>query len=358
MQDGPAISWELAQLIHSAYIKLHGNSSTLQHLAGRGGFSWTEVSLIFRELRQKHSKDHNDMIEASRDPRAVKNWSYQLAQRQRRPGIPGVGIRTPRARQIISSRQPPAPIEQHQTPLMEDEKLMPLAVICWKWNHPTYRSKYTAEHVNVLANMVARHYPHPHRFVCITDDPTDVNCETLPIWSDGANLVNVSGAHLPSCYRRLKIFDPSISKSLGRRIVSLDLDVVIVRDVSSIWNRDDQFIGWQVPGFIHPKVFNGSMFLFQSGTHGWLWTEFKPDKSPQETKKAGYFGSDQGWLSYRLATLRPGWTERDGVYSYPRQVRTLGALPSDARIVIFHGKRKPWDEFNSRQASWISKHWR
>ncbi len=45
-----------------------------------------------------------------------------------------------------------------------------LQVITFKWSQPGYRSKYDATHVNIMQRMVARHYPHPHKFVCITDE--------------------------------------------------------------------------------------------------------------------------------------------------------------------------------------------
>ena len=43
-------------------------------------------------------------------------------------------------------------------------------VICMKWG-----SKFGAEYVNRLRSMVVRHLPHPHRFVCFTEDARGID---------------------------------------------------------------------------------------------------------------------------------------------------------------------------------------
>lgn len=339
MQDGPSITRELAEIIHTAYVKVHNKPTPLANIEDRGGFTWTEVSQVFAKLAQQDVHLRTKLIRAAHDPLEFRKMMQQT--RHVRPPPP----------------DPKPPAEAGDAPTVALD-MPPLTVVTFKWFQAGYRAKYTAEHVNALANMVARHYKKPHRFVCVTDDPKDVNCETLPLWDDHANVPNVSGGHLPSCYRRLRLFDPKVACSLGHRIVSLDLDVVLLRDMSPLWDRPDTFVGWKVPGFIHQGVFNGSMFMFKAGTHGFIWSEFDPVRSPQEYKRAGYFGSDQGWLSYRLRLHRSGWDATDGVYSFPREVRMSGHVPRDARIIIFHGKRKPWDEHPAIHARWIRENWR
>jgi hypothetical protein len=239
--------------------------------------------------------------------------------------------------------------------------LEPATIVCWKWSKPGYRVNFTAEHVNALmapGGMVDRNYKSPHRRVCITDDPTGIKCETLPLWDDHNGMDNACGKHLPSCYRRLKIFDKNISRSLGARIISLDLDVVICGDMRPVWDRPATFCGWQVEGHTHSIVYNGSMFMFESGQHSDIWDTFDPNVSPMQSTRAGYFGSDQAWISFKIRGRLPGWTQNHGVYSYPRDVRKRQPFPHNARIVIFHGKRKPWDPIMETEAPWIAKHWR
>jgi hypothetical protein len=230
-------------------------------------------------------------------------------------------------------------------------------VFCFKWNSPTYKVRYTAHHVNVVRDMVLRNYDGPIRFVCITDGPQGVEGETFPLWGDCAELVNASGQHLPSCYRRLKLFDPETQAALGvnsgDRLVSLDLDTVITGNLNSLWDRSDSFVGWALPGTYHPRVFNGSMWLLQAGAEANVWRKFDPNTSPAEARAAKYLGSDQSWMSYQLQG-RAGWGETDGVFSYPNRFRGAQETPPQARIIMFHGFQKPWD----CTQRWVRDHFR
>lgn len=236
----------------------------------------------------------------------------------------------------------------------------PLTVVLWKWRAPGYRFQFGAEHVNVATDMVRRHYPGV-RVLCITDDPTDVECETMPLWDLYSDVPNPSASNhlVPSCYRRLAVFSRPVAAALGPRIVSLDLDAVLCGDLRPLWDREEDFVGWALPGRSHARVFNGSMWLARPARLTWLWDEWDPERSPRETDAAGYRGSDQGWLSYRLVSRYPGWTSRDGVYGYKYHVAPRGGrLPSNARAVFFYGDPKPWDRQALQRSPWIAEHWR
>ncbi len=204
--------------------------------------------------------------------------------------------------------------------------------------------------------MVRRHYPHPHRFVCITDDTTGLyGVETIPLWSDHATLIAPTGPRNPSCYRRLKLFDPAIESLLGPRFVSLDLDCVILKDLTPLWHRDEDFVMW---GDTNPKThYNGSMVLMNAGARPKVWTEFKPPDSQNQAKAAGHFGSDQGWISFCLGPGEARWTKADGVYSYRNDIGIHGTLPSDARAVFFHGRFDPWSPEVQRSHQWVAANW-
>jgi len=218
--------------------------------------------------------------------------------------------------------------------------------VTFKWKSLEYRVRYEALHANILEAMVRRHWRGDMRFVTITDDPQGIDGETFPLWSDCAQLVNASGRHLPSCYRRLKLFDPEQQAALGikpgERIVSLDLDMAITAELNPLFDRDDDFIGWALKGSHHPRVFNGSMWMLRAGTEAHVWTDFDPDKSPGEARQAGFLGSDQSWMSYRLQS-RAGWTQDDGVYSYATELKRFDAPPANTRVILFNGfNEKPW----------------
>jgi hypothetical protein len=235
-----------------------------------------------------------------------------------------------------------------------------LTVVCWRWKpRPGYRSQYSGEVVRVLKNMVARHYPDPHRFVCVTDDASDLKgIETIPLWSDHAQLPHPHSHTHPSCYRRLRAFAPEMRDVFGERFVSLDLDCVIMGDLRPLWNRSEEFVGWG--GTTNPpSSFNGSMFLMSAGARKMVWQTFNPDTSPTLAKRAGFYGSDQAWISYCLKGRNEArWSDADGVYSYRLHVWPVGGrLPGNATVVFFNGKKDPWSP-DVRGLEWVQQHWR
>lgn len=237
--------------------------------------------------------------------------------------------------------------------------------VCWKWKSPSYRTVFTAEHANVWNASLRRHYDGDIRTICITDDPKGVEFETFPLWKDCSRLQNPSGPHLPSCYRRLRIFSSFATGEMdideGSEVVSLDLDVVVVRDIKTMLDMypESDFVGWRGVGSYNPVVYNGTLFRFRTGAMDWLWDDFDPEKSPMAANRARYFGSDQGYLSWRLNGTKPGWGALDGILSFTSDMRAYRALlPEFARIVSFNGKKNPWDADTMANAPWVRKHWR
>lgn len=240
-----------------------------------------------------------------------------------------------------------------------------LTIVTWKWApKPGYRSTFTAEHVNTLARMVARHYPHPHRVVCVTDDDRgiDPSIGVVPLWGDHGQLLSPHGAGQPSCYRRLKAFSAEAAELFGERYVSVDLDCVITGDLSPVWNRPEDFCIW---GDTNPTTFyNGGMWLLRAGARRQVWETFDPIESPKKSRALKQWGSDQGWIGACLGPDEAKWGCGDGVYSYRNHIApapvhggTSGRLPPDARIVFFHGAVDPWGP-QAQQLAWVREHWR
>ncbi len=240
--------------------------------------------------------------------------------------------------------------------------MKPETVVCFKWKPMEgYRCDFSPDTVNILRRSVARNYSHPHRFVCVTDDPAglDPEVEVIPLWSDFARIQSPHGGKNPSCYRRLRLFSKQIATVLGPRFVALDLDTVVLDDVTPLWDRPEDFVIW---GDTNPKTpYNGSMFLMTAGTRTQVWTEFDPQASPQQAKAAGFWGSDQGWISFILGRDEARWGTKDGVYSYRNHLLTThGKLQPNARIVFFHGANKPWQSAVASRPGhqWIRDHYR
>ena len=213
--------------------------------------------------------------------------------------------------------------------------------------------------------MMRRNYAGEHRLVCITDNPHGVEIETFPLWGDHARLRNPNGGHLPSCYRRLKIFSTpqleAMDVEVGERVVSMDLDVVIMKDITGMFESDNDFMGWKRVSSNpkKPAGYNGSVFMFRAGKFDFLWDTFDAVTSPMRTRKAKQFGSDQGWISFNLDGRGPGWTQASGMYSYSSDICSVGRRKPwpNARIVSFNGKHKPWMGFVKAEHPWIARHY-
>lgn len=232
-----------------------------------------------------------------------------------------------------------------------------LTVVTWKWERqPGFPVVYTAGHVNALRRAVAAHYDRPHRFVCVTDDPTglDRDVEVVPLCKRYAHLRNPSNRSGPNCYMRLFAFSEEAGEVFGERFVSMDLDIVVTGDLVQVWDRDEDFVICHNPSGIAP--YNGSMWLLRAGTRREVWERFDPKRSPVRSKALGYFGSDQAHIAAVLGTNEATWTEADGVYSYRRHIQRTGQLPENARLVFFAGRDKPWHPPVRRRNPWIEEH--
>lgn len=235
--------------------------------------------------------------------------------------------------------------------------MLPESFVTWKWRTPGYRTQFTAEHVNTLARMINRHFPGPVPLICVTDDTAGLDPRTvfaMPPWDDWKALQSPHGPRWPSCYRRLRAFHPEAAKWFGQRFVSLDLDMVVTGDLTPLFDRAEDFVGWQDPN--KPAQLCGSMFMLTAGSRPYVWTSFDPGQSPARAASAGFMGSDQAWVSYAL----PGaarWTRADGIVSYRKDL-CEGALPlpTDTRLVVFHGRHDPWGP-QPQTLDWVREHY-
>jgi hypothetical protein len=235
-----------------------------------------------------------------------------------------------------------------------------LTFVCWKWKPMVgYRSKFSPDTVNVLFNMLSRHYLKPFELVCVTDDPggIDPRVRIIKLWSDYANIPSPHRGLNPSCYRRLKMFSRGAGELFGPRICSIDLDVVICREITSLFETDIDFKMYGDTARGTP--YNGSLIYHKAGARPQLWEKFDPYTSPALGLQLKYIGSDQAWIGACLGPHEAKFTKADGVYSYRNQIMPAGGvLPPTAKIVIMHGHVDPWDVHIQRKHKWIAEHYR
>lgn len=252
--------------------------------------------------------------------------------------------------------------------------MLDLAFVCWKWKSPFPNDReFPADAVNVLRASVAKQYGRPHRFVCITDDTDglDSRVEAIPLPETGleqlktlrppANRFDHKGRlvrqiEFPSCYRRLWMFSEE-AKQIADWVFCLDLDCLIVGNLEPL--IDDfpgDFVGWlrEVNRWRTRPALAGAVYKLRTGSHTEVWEDFDPAKSPKQAERAGYSGSDQAWMSYKLLpTSDRMWTDADGL----GKAQLSGQRPTD-RIVFTSGYAPPWSEEYSRKRPWAARMWR
>jgi hypothetical protein len=253
----------------------------------------------------------------------------------------------------------------------------PLTVVVWKWRVPDRPAEFKPEYVNILRASFARHYREPHRFVCVTDEPEGLECETMPcpvVTLPHSRLGAPKGVRFPSSYRRLWNFSAEAKDAFGPRILALDIDVIVTGDLRPVLNRSEDFVTWWDPTHKWGKV-PGGIYLHRTGTLTCLWDEFDPAKTPKLVANSNCpspvgtslcRGSDQGWMSYRLLACHdwkagphplPHWTRADGVYSM-KWLMGQQRLPGAVKIISTPGFDKPWTPSLQRRHPWIAEHWR
>jgi len=268
-----------------------------------------------------------------------------------------------------------------------------LTIVGWLWHQKECRSHYTPEHANIWVAMLERHLTIPHRFVLLTDHPAaiqnpkskiqnpfDPRIELIPLWNDWRDLKRLStGRFNPFCYTRLKAFsaefadilhgalgesDNPKSKIENPKFVSIDLDVLPLANLDSLFTHDDDFrIIRRVPRKGHEKLgtYQASMWMMNAGAREKVWKEFKGHESI--VAAARFLGSDQAWLNHILGDEK-GWDQGDGVYGFIddlyRTQKYKEAPPANARLVTFNGTIKPWEFIAGRRHDyqWVAKHYR
>jgi hypothetical protein len=225
----------------------------------------------------------------------------------------------------------------------------PLTIVGWLWRNEKYPVQYTPEHANVWARMIHRNLTLPHRFVLMTDQPDrefDSLIQPERLWDDWRSLRHPWGDRRPHCYVRLKAFSEEVAAIFGPRLVSVDLDCVVVGDLDPLFSRTEDFLIMRRQ-VVHPQdkhnTYQGSMWMMSTGVRACVWHDFKGEESIAAAKK--YIGTDQAWIRYKLGPNEAGWSQTDGVYGWPRvngEARWRKEQPEGARIVFFYGGDKPW----------------
>jgi hypothetical protein len=235
-------------------------------------------------------------------------------------------------------------------------------ILCMKWG-----TKYGPEYVNRLYGMVRRHLRGEFRFVCLTDRSEGVRAEVqcLPI----PPLALPPG--IPERgWTKLTTFEADLYELKGTALF-LDLDVVIVDDITPFFELQSQFLiihdwkrPWRVTG-------NSSVYRFELGAHPEVLSVFRHDfeRIRAEFRNEQAYLSDalhrQGQLAYWPDTWCASW-KYHCIPHFPANYWSAPVIPKGARILIFHGVMNPPDALEgcsngnwrrAKPARWIADHW-
>jgi len=228
-----------------------------------------------------------------------------------------------------------------------------------KWGTP-----YGATYVNRLYAMVARHLSLPHRFVCLTDDPggirPEVECRPLPA-------IELADAPAYSGWRKLSCLGSELDDLQGS-VLFLDLDLVIVDGIDSLFTHPGAFC--IIENFTQPGrgVGNSSVFRYQAGAHHEVFERFCADAA-QIIRR---YPNSQTYLSKAVGEIT-FWPEawcrsfkHDCLPLRPLRPFKRAQIPAGAKIIVFHGEPKPPDAARGvwpkrrtglRPVPWIKEHW-
>lgn len=193
-----------------------------------------------------------------------------------------------------------------------------LTVVCWKWNkglHPKKKILFGADHVNTLESMLKRNLHIPFELVCVTDDPIGINpgIRVVPLWNDFADK--------GGCFVRMKFFSSEMKALLGERLLTIDLDCVIVNDITPLVDVQDEFKIWGEDSRKTPYC--GAMWLMSAGSREHVWKYFQQNHERYVPDVNGKYklGTDQKVISDVLYPHEPTWTKGDGVYCFGTDIR-------------------------------------
>lgn len=241
------------------------------------------------------------------------------------------------------------------------QALQMVNIICMKWG-----TKYPADYVNKLHNMVARHLTLLYRFVCLTDDGSgiDPRVEVFPI----PKIPNPSNGPERG-WTKLVTFSPTLYDLQGATLF-LDLDIIITGNMDEFFNypADVAIIAeWNK----RHGTGNSSVYRFNIGAHPDVLDHFS--KNMVDIQKQ--FRNEQAYLSHYLTQKNAlsywpsSWClsfKRHCMHYFPLSLYKPPAKPAHAKVVIFHGHPHPDEAIKgitgkwyrtARPAPWVKDAW-
>ena len=249
---------------------------------------------------------------------------------------------------------------------------MTVNILTLKWG-----TKYGPEYVNRLYAGVRRHLALDFRFLCFSDDSSGLcpEVEFHPIPD-----LDVPPAWQRTPWLKLALFRDDLAGLAGQSLF-LDLDILITGRMDDFFSfapgRACIIHDWEktLQRFFrrHGEPGNSSVFRFESGTSGAILERFMAERDRALSRYRTVV--DQRYLTEALGPDKAWWPsewvvsfKRHCIPAFPRNLLFPPRLPSDVRIVVFHGHPNPHEALVGyrsgrphrycRPTGWIARHWR
>ncbi len=239
--------------------------------------------------------------------------------------------------------------------------------VCMKWG-----TRYGPVFVNRLFKAVKRNMDKPFRFICFTDDNTDIidDVETHPLPP-----INIPDHVSITPWRKLSLWQTPLGDMVTGDIVVLDLDLVITGPLAPLFDyHPGEFCvidNWTQPG---ENIGNTSVFRIPIGRYSKIFDQFNSDPHAilnqfrieqqyiSKTISKQIFWPSQWCVSFKHSLLP----------RFPLNWFQDTKLPQDTKIVAFTGHPDPDEAVigkwpakwykkiykHTRPVSWINEHWR
>lgn len=216
-------------------------------------------------------------------------------------------------------------------------------VVCLKWG----KNLYDVEWVNRLYRSVARHITPPFNFVCFTDE-----AEGLEPAIDARDIHSLTiQPELSGIWWKLAVLHPVAN--LKGSCLFLDLDVVITDSLDDFFTYPGRFC--MIHNWIErrkqifrprPLIGNSSTFRFTAGQEFHVVDQFLAD--PARAKNHSIYVTEQAFMTQAVGLEHIKWWPEKWVRSfkrhclpiYPLNKWTVPKIPTDCRILAFHGNPK------------------
>lgn len=228
-------------------------------------------------------------------------------------------------------------------------------IVCFKWG-----PKFTADYVNKLHNAVKRNTTIEHRFICYTDDPAGVECETRPFLID-----------LPVWWYIIGLTNPEHEHN--DKLVYMDLDTIITGNIDHILSLDKPFA--TISDFGWTSGLQTAYIMWNKAVRDSVWkyftTKYQPKDYPNLDCDYTRWGGTNQFLEECMGVVRINKNPIPAIESAPPVVRLQNVFPGECvsykaqhlqntqqldkqiKMVFFHGKPQPHEVDNA----WLKEHW-